>query len=66
MYHPVDPSFSNLQTDQEVLLTHGDSCTKAAPGTKIIAKNGEKIVGQFDTSLEEFLSHNAFLSLPYH
>ena len=43
--------FSNIQAEQEVLLTHGDSCTKAAPGTKIIAKNGEKIVGKFSECL---------------
>jgi len=40
--------FSNLQTEQEVLLTHGDSCVKAAPGASIIAKNGDKIVGLAD------------------
>jgi len=41
--------YSTLQSDQEVLLTHGDSCTVIAPGTKVNAKNGDKIVGLEDT-----------------
>jgi len=42
--------FSNLQTEQEVLLTHGDSCIKAAPGASVIARNGDKIVGLADAN----------------
>jgi len=37
--------YSKLETTENVLLTHGDSCVKAAPNTKVNARCGDTIVG---------------------
>ena len=37
--------FRGLQSDQEVLLTHGDSIDRVASNLKIIAKSGDLVAG---------------------
>ena len=35
-----------LTEDQQVLLTHGDTITKVAPGFQVIAKSGQVVAGR--------------------
>ena len=39
------PLFRGLNSEEEVLLTHGDSISKTADGFKVIAKSGDIIAG---------------------
>ena len=38
-------SFRGLQSEQEVLLTHGDSIDRVASSLKVIAKSGDIVAG---------------------
>lgn len=44
----TSPFFDGLDTEQDVLLTHGDSVTSAsvASGFKVIAQSGEFVAGK--------------------
>ena len=42
--------FRGLQSEQEVLLTHGDSIDRVASGLKVIAKSGDIVAGNFENS----------------
>ena len=37
--------FRGLQSEQEVLLTHGDSIDRVASNLKVIAKSGDLVAG---------------------
>jgi len=39
-------NFRGLQSEQEVLLTHGDSIDRVASNLKIIAKSGDLVAGK--------------------
>lgn len=59
--------FRGLQSEQEVLLTHGDSIDRVASGLKIIARSGDLVAGtavtvqccKFDT-LHVYMSHKMY------
>ena len=51
--------FRGLQSEQEVLLTHGDSIDRVASGLKVIAKSGDIVAGNF-------VNNNLYKYTAYH
>lgn len=48
------PLFRGLESEQEVLLTHGDSIDRVASNLKVIAKSGDLVAGVEDESRKLF------------